>query len=86
MARINIKDLPKEMELSETEFRSIFGGMTSHTLNLPIYPPRTEDKIRGFFQEWQEKANQVDQQLTSVLRVMKDLGRVGVGGSDLGAS
>ena len=44
------------------------------------------DKIKGFFQGWQEKANQVDQQLTSILRIFKDLGRGGVGGSDLGAS
>ena len=44
------------------------------------------NKIKGFFQGWQEKANQVDQQLTSILRIFKDLGRVGVGGSDLGAS
>jgi hypothetical protein len=43
-------------------------------------------KIKGFFQGWQEKANQVDQQLTAILRMLKDLGRVGVGGSDLGSS
>jgi len=42
--------------------------------------------MHRFFQGWQEKANQVDQQLTSILRIFKDLGRVGMGGSDLGAS
>lgn len=43
------------------------------------------DKIKHFFQGMQAKANQIDQQLNSVLRIMKDLGRVGVGGSNLGA-
>ena len=44
------------------------------------------DRIKGYFAGWQEKANQVDQQLTAILRILKDLMRVGVGGSDLGAS
>jgi hypothetical protein len=43
------------------------------------------DKIKHFFQGMQGKANQINQQFNSVLRIMKDLGRVGVGGSDLGA-
>ena len=44
------------------------------------------DKIKGHFQAWQEKASQVDQQLSAVLRTMKDVRRIGVGGSDLGSS
>ncbi len=44
------------------------------------------DKIKGHFQAWTEKANQVDQQLSSILRTLKDIRRIGVGGSDLGAS
>ena len=44
------------------------------------------DKIKGHFQAWSEKANQVDQQLSAVLRTMKDVRRIGVGGSDLGSS
>ena len=44
------------------------------------------DKIKTFFQGWQEKGNQIDQQLASVLRTMKDVRRIGVGGSDLGSS
>ena len=44
------------------------------------------DKIKGFFDAWSEKASQVDQQLTSILRTMKDVRRIGVGGSDLGSS
>jgi hypothetical protein len=44
------------------------------------------DKIKGHFQTWTEKGNQVDQQLSAVLRTMKDVRRIGVGGSDLGSS
>jgi len=44
------------------------------------------DKIKGHFQAWSEKGNQVDQQLSAVLRTMKDVRRIGVGGSDLGSS
>jgi len=44
------------------------------------------DKIKGHFQAWTEKGNQVDQQLSAVLRTMKDVRRIGVGGSDLGAT
>ena len=40
----------------------------------------------GAFQAWQEKGNQVDQQLSTVLRAMNDARRIGVGGSDLGSS
>ena len=60
-------------ELSDAQLDAVAGGTEG-------------DKVRGFFQGWQEKVNQVDQQLTSILRIMKDLGRVGIGGSDLGAS
>ena len=38
-------------------------------------------KVSGFFQGWQEKGNQVDQQLSAVLRTMKDVRRIGVGGN-----
>lgn len=44
------------------------------------------DKIKGHFQAWSEKGSQVDQQLSAVLRTMKDVRRIGVGGSDLGSS
>ena len=44
------------------------------------------DKIKGHYQAWSEKGNQVDQQLAAILRTMKNLRRIGVGGSDLGAS
>jgi hypothetical protein len=40
----------------------------------------------GYFQGWQEKTNQTDQQLTAVLRTMKDVSRIGAGGSDLGSA
>ncbi len=46
----------------------------------------SQHKIKGHFQAWTEKGNQVDQQLSAVLRTMKDIRRIGVGGSDLGSS
>ena len=81
MARIKIKDLPEDLKISKSELKSILGGVTA----VPTASDEIQE-IKGFFQGWQEKANQVDQQLTSILRIMKDLDRVGVGGSDLGAS
>jgi hypothetical protein len=74
MARIKIEDLSRDLEIDEKEMARVFGGYLQG------------DAEKGFFQGWQEKANQSDQQLTSILRIFKDLGRVGVGGSDLGAS
>ena len=44
------------------------------------------DFIRAHFSNWDEKQNQLAQQLATVLRVLKDILRIGVGGSDLGDS
>jgi predicted ribosomally synthesized peptide with nif11-like leader len=75
------------VELSDEDLDQVAGGTALGSASLASARARNERyKIKGFFQGWQEKANQVDQQLISVLRIMKDLGRVGVGGSDLGAS
>jgi hypothetical protein len=97
VANLVINDLTIELKLNVEQMEAVCGGIkwlcsARHTRNimsthLMARRARNEgDKIKGFFQGWQEKANQVDQQLTSLLRIMKDLGRVGVGGSDLGAS
>lgn len=90
MARFNIEDLPKDVEISWDEMKIIFGGRLTQDKSMidrydPEYPEQLCE-IAAYFEGWQEKGNQVDQQLSSVLRTMKDLGRVGVGGSDLGAS
>ena len=74
MTRIKIEDLPRDLEINGKEMARVFGGYQQKSLE------------QGFFQGWSEKENQQDQQLTSILRIFKDLGRVGVGGSDLGAS
>lgn len=42
--------------------------------------------FKAFFHGWQEKGNQIDQRLTLILRTMRDVRRIGVGGSDLGTS
>ena len=81
MARIKIEDLPGDLEINEKDMKLIAGGLLFRE-----YMVQEKSKIQGYFQGWQEKSNQKDQQLTSILRIMKDLGRVGVGGSDLGAS
>ena len=92
MTRIQIKDLPLDMKLNEDAMKTLMGGTVSvaKCINLKYKKEGSwkgrSSKISGFFQGWQEKSNQVDQQLTSVLRIMRDLGRVGVSGSDLGAS
>jgi glucose-6-phosphate isomerase len=80
MGRIKIQDIPKDQKISIEEMRKVLGGSSR------LEVQQEKDLVLGFFQGWNEKANQVDQQLTSILRTMKDLGRVGVGGSDLGAS
>jgi glucose-6-phosphate isomerase len=67
-------------DVSDEDLEAVAGGTTGQLQSL------TEPVTSAQYQQWQEKANQVDQQLTSVLRTMKDIGRVGVGGSDLGAS
>jgi hypothetical protein len=88
MAKLEIRDIDFCKKANDKELKMIKGGVIGDCgMPLPRLHVRNEgDKIKGFFQGWQEKANQVDQQLTSILRIMKDLGRVGVGGSDLGAS
>jgi hypothetical protein len=44
------------------------------------------EKIKSRFKALSEKVNQLNQQLTLVLRTMRDIGRIGLAGSDLGAS
>ena len=59
-------------ELSDASLGEVSGG--------------TGLQIESYFSGWAEKANQVDQQLSAILLTMKDVRRIGVSGSDLGAS
>lgn len=42
------------------------------------------DRVRRLFNRWSEKANQMDQQLLALLRIMRDRRRIGLGGAELG--
>jgi vacuolar-type H+-ATPase subunit I/STV1 len=85
--RKSLRDIQEELYRVEREKENVRSERQPRLENLQQERARNEkEKMKSFFQGWQEKANQVDQQLTNILRVFKDLGRVGVGGSDLGAS
>ena len=94
MALIQVKDFFLDKKLIEDVMKTLMGGTVSVAKCSNLTYSRqgcwrrrsNPDMWPDVFQGWQEKANQVDQQLTAVLRIMKELVRVGFGGSDLGAS
>ena len=82
-----IHDLTEDKTLDRKAMAAVQGGIRGQRRGRFVGRFSMSPSINGGdFQGWTEKGNQVDQQLAFVLRTMRDMRRIGIGGSDLGSS